>query len=287
MKIQIQKVHRQIAHQSVMTLALVAALSVTSYANAEPSKHDGMALAKPNQEVTTSRDPHEYSGGFTLNSGPYLLGDEVSSGLTEQKYFWGLSLNRLEYQDFRSGDDAINYEGEVFYGGDYNKVVLQSEGDVIESNLDESSSSLLWRRAISPFWDFQGGVRYDTLDSNDRFWATAGFKGLAPYWFEVEGALAVGENGQVALDVEAEYEILLTQKLIAQPSIALSAYGKDDPEWEISKLTPEIATGLRVRYEFSRKFAPYIGVEWQTDFGKDKNKTSDQTLWVAGVRIWL
>ncbi|MBV7299766.1 copper resistance protein B [Enterovibrio paralichthyis] len=287
MKIQTQKTHSLLMRQSMMTLALVAALSATANAGAEPAGHDGMALTEPSQEMTAGRDPNEYSGGLTLNSGPYLLDGVASPELADQKHFWGLRLDRLEYQDFRHGDDPINYEGEVFYGGDYNKVVLQSEGDIVDGELDESSSNLLWRHAISSFWDVQGGVRYDTLDSNDRFWVTAGFKGLAPYWFEVDAMLAVGENGQVAVDVEAEYEVLLTQRLIAQPSIALRTYGKDDTEWDISRLTPEMATGLRVRYEFSRKFAPYLGVEWQTDFGKDSSKTPDETLWVAGVRIWF
>ena len=88
-----------------------------------------------------------------------------------------------------------------------------------------------------------------------------GVQGLAPYWFELDVAAYVGEDGRTAFTAQAEYELLLTQKLILQPRAELNLYGKDDLDNGLGSGLSDLALGLRLRYEFNRQFAPYIGVE--------------------------
>ena len=120
-----------------------------------------------------------------------------------------------------------------------------------------------------------------------------GVQGLAPYWFELDVTAYVGDDGRTSLSAEAEYELLLTQKLILQPRAELNLYGKNDAENGLGSGLSDLAVGLRLRYEFSRQFAPYIGVEWTDTYGDtaDYRRAAGQdtsgTQFVAGLRFWF
>ena len=75
------------------------------------------------------------------------------------------------------------------------------------------------------------------------------------------------KKAEEALRFAAEYELLLTQRLVLQPSVKASLYGKRDPERSIGAGLSDLEAGLRLRYEITRKFAPYIGVVWNRKFG--------------------
>lgn len=51
--------------------------------------------------------------------------------------------------------------------------------------------------------------------------------------------------------------------------------------------------GLRLRYEFTRKFAPYVGVVYERAFGntadlrRDDFERVDDTRIVIGLRTWF
>jgi len=116
-------------------------------------------------------------------------------------------------------------------------------------------------------------------------------QGLAPYWFEVEATGYVGDQGRTALRLAAEYEVLLTQRWVLQPRIEANLYGKEDPDLGIGRGLSSAAYGMRLRYEFSRQFAPYVGIERNQNFGKTASYVRGaggnvgETKLVAGVRI--
>ena len=138
---------------------------------------------------------------------------------------------------------------------DHNKAVVKAEGDIAKGKLEESRTELLW-----------GTPSHRTGTPSSAFgWITGrpepsmvGFRhpGPRPYWFELEATGYVGSGGRTALRVEGSYELLLTQRLILEPRAELQFYGKDDPERGIGKGLAEASAGLRLRYEFSRQFAP-------------------------------
>ncbi|MEH6467927.1 MAG: copper resistance protein B, partial [Porticoccus sp.] len=213
-----------------------------------------------------ARDPDAYSGGYTLDSAPYAITGQDKLSFADEHSRWFVSFGRLEYA-YSKDNERLNYDGRLVWGRDYNKAILTSEGKVDNSKLREASTELLWSHAVDIFWDGQIGVRYDSGDEKDQTWLTAGFQGLAPYWFEIDAKASVSTEGQTALDIEAEYELLLTQRLILQPRLEMSIYGKDDAERGIASGFSSLATGLRLRYEFNRQFAPYVGVEWESKLG--------------------
>jgi copper resistance protein B len=238
------------------------------------------------------RDPHAYSDGYTLESGQYVLPGPRQLRLADEHNFGALLVNRLE-RLYTSNNNATAYDAQAWFGRDYDRLVIKAEGDIAKGKLQDARTELLWGHAIASFWDTQLGVRHDSGVGPDRSWLAFGVQGLAPYWFEIEATAYAGDNGKTALRLSAEYELLLTQKLILQPSIEVNLYGKNDMARNIGSGVSDVVTGLRLRYEFTRQFAPYAGIERAGKFGETANlvraageKTSE-TRWVAGVRFWF
>lgn len=232
-----------------------------------------------------ARDPHAYSEG-------YGFGDIPRPRFADEHNFGSLLVDRLEA--VRTSDETFTaYDLQAWYGRDYNRAVFKSEGEINNGELEEASTELLWGHAITAFWDTQLGLRYDSGEAPNRAWLGFGVQGLAPYWFEVDAAAYVGEEGRTALSFEAEYELLLTQRLILQPRFEAELYGKEDVERGIGSGLSEVTAGLRLRYEFWREFAPYVGVEWAgkyggtADYARAAGQDTTQSRVVAGVRFWF
>lgn len=239
-----------------------------------------------------ARDPHANSGGYTLDAGPYALPGPRQLRMADEHNFAGLLVDRLERVNLSEGNSAT-YDAQAWFGRYYNRLVLKAEGDIANGQLENASTELLWGHAIATYWDTQVGVRYDSGDGPNRGWLAFGVQGLAPYWFEVDATAYVGENGRTALAVEAEYELLLTQKLILQPRVETNLYSNNDPARGLGSGLSDLAVGLRLRYEIRREFAPYIGVEWVRKFGGTEDlalaagQDANEVRGVAGVRFWF
>ncbi len=236
-----------------------------------------------------ARDPDAYSGGYVRNAGKYALPPSDALMMSDMHNFGSVNIDRLEYVRAR-GQEWAAYEGEAWYGSTYNRAVIKAEGEVASGKLQESETQLLWRHAVSTFWDTELGVRFDHgQGAPNREWLAFGVKGLAPYWFEVDATAYVGPSGRTALGLKAEYDILLTQKLYLQPSVEVNFYGKDDERWGIGSGLTDGTAGLRLKYEVTRQFVPYVGVEWSRKFGKTadyaraEGDSKQETRFVAGL----
>ena len=191
-------------------------------------------------------------------------------------------------------DNEFRWNGEGWVGTDMNKLWLKSEGFLENGKVTDGDSEALYGRPIPylRYFDFQVGVRYD-LDSNPGLtWGAIGIEGLAPYFFEFEPTFYFSDRGRVAGRIEGSYDILITQRLIAQPQIEMNFYNKSDPSREIGSGLSELDTGFRIRYEITRKFAPYIGFAYTGEFGKTatfvRNEGGNPSAprFVFGVRLW-
>ncbi|RDD83770.1 copper resistance protein B [Dyella tabacisoli] len=201
-----------------------------------------------------------------------------------------LLLDRLERSRSIRGDYASSWEAEAWWGSDINRLWLKTEGEHGREGTQDARAELLWSHAKTTFWDWQLGVRQDFGQGPNRQWAAFGVQGLAPYWFETQATLYLGANGRTAARFEASYDLLFTQRLILTPKLELNLYGKDDARRDMRSGLSDAGAGLRLRYEFSRRLAPYVGVNWTYRRGGGdslENKHSRDTTWVAGVRIWF
>ncbi len=257
-----------------------------------PAVDHSQHMMTPSGDAASARDPHAYSGGYQRGSGLYALAQgHEQLHMADTHRFGAIVIDQLERTN--GDDEAIIYDLQTWISQGYQRITLKAEGDIEGSTLEESRTELLWSRALSPFWDTQLGLRHDTGAQRDQSWLAAGVQGLAPYWFEIDATAYLGTGGQTSLRLDAEYELLLTQHLILQPSAEFNLYGKRDAERGVGSGLSDVTVGMRLRYEFSRQFAPYVGVEWAGKYGGSKEfmraagEKSSGTRWVAGVCFWL
>ena len=239
-----------------------------------------------------ARDPHAYSGGFTLDGGKYASAGPRQLRLADEHEFGSLLLDRLERVLTRDGD-ATAYDAQARFGRDYDRLVIKAEGEYAQETLQEARTELLWGHAIANYWDTQLGVRVDSGSGPDRSWLAFGVQGLSPYWFEVDATAYLGDAGRSALRLGAEYELLLTQHLVLHPHLEVNFYGKRDQARGVGSGLADAVAGVRLRYEIARQFAPYVGVEWAGKFGQTadlaraEGERTKETRWVAGLRVWF
>ena len=203
-----------------------------------------------------------------------------------------LLINQLEWQG-GDGAGALNWDIKGWVGGDIDRLWLRSEGERSAGRTESAEVQALWGHAISPWWDLVGGVRHDFKPGDGQTWAAFGAQGMALYNFEAEATLFVGEAGRTAARLEGDYDILLTNRLILQPTAELNFYGRNDPPRGVGSGLSDSELGLRLRYEVRREFAPYVGVSWNRSYGqtaqyaRDEGEDISQWRWVVGVRLWF
>jgi copper resistance protein B len=203
-----------------------------------------------------------------------------------------LLFDQLEWRNTAEGNAAV-WDAEGWYGGDYNKVWVRSEGERVGGKTQGARADLLWDHTIARWWSLQAGGRQDFGGGPGRTWAALGLQGLAPYWFTTEATFYVGGQGRTALRLKSEYELLFTQRLILQPEAEANLYGKSDPARQLGSGLSDLEIGLRLRYEVRREFAPYIGVVWARQFGgtadrvRESGGNPSDVQFVVGVRAWF
>ncbi len=206
---------------------------------------------------------------------------------------WLFLADQLEYR-VNDGRDGYKWDLQGWYGGDYNKLWLKSEGEgSFGESPEQAEVQALYSRALDPWFNLQVGVRHDFRPDPERTHLVLGIQGLARYWFEVDGSLFLSNKGDLTARFEAEYDQRITNKLILQPSIEFDLAAQDVPELGIGAGLSTAEVGLRLRYEFVPEFAPYIGVEYERAFGNtaDFSRAAGENVggWslVTGVRLWF
>lgn len=188
----------------------------------------------------------------------------------------GMRTHAIILEELEAGfdDESETYAWHVqgWYGGDVHRFWWKSEGEgAFGEEVEHAELQLLYSRAVTPYFDLQAGVRQSYLDGQDRTDLVLGVQGLAPYWFEVGAAAFVSTEGDATARAEAEYDLRLTQKLILQPSAELNFAAQDIPDLDVGAGFTDANVGVRLRYEITRRFAPYVGVEWTSALGETRD----------------
>lgn len=247
--------------------------------------HDDMDMSRMQggEPPADARSP-DYSNGVGYGE----FGKPVMMGSLPT---WGISVDDLGYQ---FEDDQINFEIEGWYGDDSSRLRLRTEGSAATKGDKEidSLSSLAYWQPLSIFWNGEVGAAYNT--ENDKAALMAGIVGTAPYFIETDARAYVYTDGQVQLDLGAEYEWRLDQHWVVIPEVELTAFSKDDTDNDITKGFNEIGTEVRLTYEMlSRQLSPYVGFSYETalsdarDLRRQNNEDVDTSSVTAGVKFWF
>jgi copper resistance protein B len=205
---------------------------------------------------------------------------------------WFLQVDQLEAWR-EDEENGLAWEVRGWTGGDLHKAWVRSEGARFAGSTDSSDVELLYGRAVAPWWNLVAGIQHDFRPGDSQTFAGIGLIGLAPHRFELEATAYVGESGQTRATLDAEYELLFTNRLILQPLVEVTLHGKDDESRGIGAGLSTVEAGLRLRYEVTRRFAPYVGVVYEravsqtADFRRAAGEEAHDTLAVAGVRTWF
>ncbi|HET9358761.1 MAG TPA: copper resistance protein B [Vicinamibacterales bacterium] len=201
-------------------------------------------------------------------------------------------FDQLEWQA-GEGANGISIDTRGWVGRDRDRLWFRAEGDGEDGGVGEAHTHLLYGRRFSRWWDVVAGIRQDFRPGSPQTWAAFGVQGLAPYWFEIEATAYVGASGRTHARFEVEYELLFTNRLIVQPLFEAEVFGKSDPERGIGAGLSTTDLGFRLRYEFRREFAPYLGVTWRNkwgetaDFAEAAGDDPGGARFVAGLRLWF
>jgi len=292
--------------QICITATLAAVVSLLGLfgspiqAAAQPAPaHQGTHGNPTSEKATAVTNTPSLEERMAAESQAAAAGKNWPEPIEDSMRFGFLLFDQLEYRMKNNADDTVRWDVVGWYGGDYNRLWLKTEGEWRTSGErgGEAEVQALYGRLIAPFWDFQAGLRYDQFSGagfdRSRGFAVIGLQGLARYRFELEPALFISQDGDVSARLTATYDLLLTQRLILQPRLDFDAAVQSAKKFGVGEGVNSVGLGLRLRYEITREFAPYIGVHWLGRFGETADLArrgggrADDIALVFGVRLWF
>ncbi|TDR52074.1 copper resistance protein B [Halomonas ventosae] len=207
-------------------------------------------------------------------------------------------FDRLEYAVPDKGHEELVWDFQAWYGGDVNRVYLKSEGENVQGDGEDAefeSLELLYSRLIADFWELQGGIGYQggvfSDDHAERSYGVVGLQGVVPYGIETDVALRVSDEGDVSASLEGEYDLRLTQRFYLQPRTEIAVAGSEVEEFGVGEGLNSVRVGMRLGYEVTRRFAPYVGGYWEKQYGdtadlaRHHGDPTEDSGFVAGVRL--
>ena len=203
----------------------------------------------------------------------------------------------LEYRVYGAGSNTFTWDFVGWYGGDYHRLWIKSEGDRNPIEGVQGDLQLLYGRLISPFWDFQIGARFNGITgpkqaSTGRGYVVIGFQGLWRANFDLEPSLYISNRGEVSAEFTGSVDIWLTQRIALQPRAEIQVSVQGDRAFGTRSGLTQTDLGLRLRYHFAREIAPYIGVTWFRKYGgtaslaRAEGETDEAVAFVAGFQLW-
>ncbi len=218
---------------------------------------------------------------------------KMEAPMMDNQIFAHVLFNQFEGRT-NGPDNKLRWDGQAWVGTDMNRLWLKSEGFSNNNTVSDGDHEALYDRPIPHmrYFDAQVGVRADLDSDASRTWAAIGIEGLAPYYFEFAPTLYIRDGGHVAGRLAGSYDLLLTQQWIVQPEAELNFYSKDDPARRIGSGFSDLDAGVRLRYEVSRKFAPYIGFAYNGKYGgtasysRQAGETTSDPRFIFGLRLW-
>lgn len=243
-----------------------------------------------------SRRARRVCGGLGIAISLTLSGTAVAD-MGGQTIFGMFLFDELEY-GYNGLSNPLSWDATGWVGGDWDRLWVKTEGDLSTLGGDlDGEAQLLYSRLIGAFWEFQVGLRGDLIasktGSRGRGHLSIGLEGLAPYWFELEPTIFVSHEGDISARIRGSLKMYVTQRLVLEPSAELNVAFQAVPDFGVGAGFNDLELGLRLRYEFTRRFAPYIGISWRQSFGESADLerasggSASDVRFVAGLRVWL
>ena len=219
------------------------------------------------------------SAGYAQSASPTVYGLQIE----EFERRWGDQNERV---------NVWNADG--FVGNDEVRLRWLSEGeyDDIANKFENLENRFVAQIPVSTFFDVKGGVRLDRPKGENRNYGVLGLTGLAPQWFEIDADLFYSNKGKWSARFDAEYELLITNRLILTPSADINYAFSDDTGIELKSGFSSLELGARLSYDLvDRMFSPYVGVVYESKLGstadylRDEGEDTKSWFGVVGLKM--
>lgn len=230
------------------------------------------------------------AGLILLAATPAAAQDDLDMAAAHESRLFHMAEIELDYAD--ANDGLWNWNANGWIGGDTDRLWFRSRGEIADGEAEKGEAELFYGRNFHPFWDALIGVRQDFEPDGETYLA-AGVAGLAPYFFETEATGFLSAEGDLSARLEQSFELPVTQRLIAEPHAELEFFAQDVPERDVGAGFSSVEAGLQLRYEITRKFAPYVDLVWERDLGETASiarangEDVDSTTLRFGIRAWF
>ncbi len=287
---------------------LSASLLVLSGQSFAHEGHHAMSMSEP-QTQPAEEIPVDHSQHQKMSAAPQVVTEEKQVQPVQLAHSDGFDhaahlkehggqiyqQTTLESKWLRNDNaqGALKSKLETRIGTDENKIFIKVHADKAESQQTEYDAKLLYSRNVADFWDVQAGMRYRNEPNReidqDQVDAVFGLHGMAPYFFETDAYLYIGQDRQVSFNLETERDLLLTQKLIIQPYLDINVVLSDDSNYAKKTGLNSVQVGLETRYEINKKVMPFIDVAYGYNKGIQETawqkSSSSENEWFYGAGI--
>jgi copper resistance protein B len=201
--------------------------------------------------------------------------------------FYGLQMEELEYRRGDEKENLLAWNGDAFIGTDEVKLRWLGEGeyDWRADKFETLENRLAVQVPVSDFFDVKAGARFDSPKGPNRKYGFVGLTGLAPQWFEIDLDLFYSEKRNLSARLDAEYELLINNRLILTPSLEVNLAFSDDTPIEVRSGFTDLEVGARLSYDLiDRMVSPYVGAFYERKLGNTADYLSAEGGDIDGWR---
>lgn len=276
---------------ALLTGVLLGAAPAASFAQQQPDPHAGH-VHEPTPDADAQKAPLPPSvPPVTDEMRAAAFPDVHGHASHDTRLNAFVVFDQLEWRS-GNGPGGWAWSNSGWVGGDRNRLWFRTEADGGDGGVDGGRAHVLYGRAIARWWDLVAGIRQD-FQPGAETWLAVGVQGLAPGFFEVEATAYLGGDAQTAAHLEVSYDLLLTNRLVLQPTVEVDLYRKANPSLGVGSGLSSAEGGLRLRYHVTREIAPYLGVSWVRTFDDESGPAAERAApngaprLVTGVRVWF
>lgn len=179
------------------------------------------------------------------------------------------------------GDDNLFLDGAVSHGTELDRVVLKvAAGGSVGRQVDEIEGQLLYSRAIGENVALLVGAKHEFRPHPHWSYAAIGIEARPIEGLAAETYLFVSEQGDVLGEAKVVHDQGLDGQVTLQPRAAFSYALASVPAQGLASGILDAEFGVRLRFDLSELFAPYLGITHERLLGK----TADRAR-LAGDRV--
>ena len=158
------------------------------------------------------------------------------------------------------GDNSFFLDGSAAFGSETDKLIAKvTTGGSVGRMVDQVEGQLLYGRVIGNF-TLSAGVRHEFRPHPHLSYGVVGIEAEPVPALTLEANAFLSERGDLLGELKAVYDLTVAPRIVLQPRVALNLAAQRVLDQDIDDGPTDVELGLRLRYELSGPFAPYVGI---------------------------